>query len=95
MAEIKHGYSAYNRRQCKCDEICKPAWREYMAAYRKKRKERLAENFHLVIHGTISTYDNWSCRCDECRSVRSERNKNQKQRKDRSKSLYENLWKEE
>lgn len=52
-------------RGCRCDG-CRDANRVRQAEGNADRKKRLASGQTSVIHGRVSTYGNWSCRCGEC-----------------------------
>lgn len=72
---LEHGASRYRNYGCSagpgghaCD-VCLEGNAAKQRASRKRRAERLAADGSLVGHGTVSTYTNWGCRCDECRAA--------------------------
>ena len=36
---VKHGYSAYVKGTCRCDEICRPAWNRYQRQYKRDHRK--------------------------------------------------------
>jgi hypothetical protein len=69
-----HGTPASSRR-CKdgprgaACETCREASARYIRRMRAKKRELLAADPSIRPHGNISTYQNWGCRCDECKAV--------------------------
>ena len=70
---MKHGASAYRDGRCRC-EVCTGDSTDRSRVERAARKQRLRANPNLAPHGTVSTYKNWGCRCDLCRTAGSAKN---------------------
>jgi len=60
-----HGTVSGYRRGCRC-RACTTANSDYVQQARVERAVRLQLDPSLVVHGSVSTYDNWMCRCPDC-----------------------------
>lgn len=64
---VEHGTVKKYRALCRCD-ACRIAWASYCREEREKRSKVAPKNTRLK-HGSISTYNNWGCRCDKCKAA--------------------------
>lgn len=64
MSEGEHGLNAYGR-GCRC-AVCKSANAERARDYRRRRTETGPPD---SAHGTINAYQNYGCRCEQCRAA--------------------------
>lgn len=55
---------------CRCPD-CRYANAVFQKKTRHQRAQWLAEEPDVVEHGKLSTYNNWMCRCDPCKEVKS------------------------
>lgn len=64
-----HNASGYTH-GCRC-EVCT---NEHTAMQRRRRAERKERAETDAPHGTVTGYQNWGCRCDDCKLAHSTRN---------------------
>jgi hypothetical protein len=65
----EHGTQARYSSKCRCD-LCRKAHAEYARAARaRERGSDTRRNAHVVRHGTYNEYNNYGCRCDECKAA--------------------------
>jgi len=71
---VLHGGAGYAYDQgCRC-LVCVGDWNDKHRELRAVRSAAVAFRTDLK-HGTIPTYSNHGCRCDECRRAKSEANR--------------------
>lgn len=63
-----HGNTAGYVRGCRCD-ACRDAMRSYMQDWRTTITARVAAGELTIPHGTLGGYNNYACRCKECRNA--------------------------
>lgn len=64
-----HGLSKGWVEKCRC-AVCVDALRSYSRDYRSKIQQEAAAGLRSVPHGTTYGYNNYACRCDECREAK-------------------------
>lgn len=68
-ADVDHGTTTGYNRGCRCNE-CTRASSTFQNDRQRRRKGALAPNDPR--HGIYTTYTNWRCRCEPCKSAMKE-----------------------
>lgn len=64
----------YSNGKCRCNG-CRNAWRARVREVRASNKVKLAADPTIRPHGKTVTYQEWGCRCADCRAAMSEARK--------------------
>lgn len=77
-----HPYDAANtgRRANRRSRECITCRTEAKEAKRYARRKALLENPALTVHGRVTTYTDWMCRCDRCREAATEDSRRRRRR---------------
>ena len=65
-----HGFNRYRYDKCRCP-VCKTAYSDKQAEYRRNRMAKIERGELVVRHGTQYSYAN-GCRCDDCKTAASD-----------------------